>query len=187
MVTRSKATQEAMWGDAAILRYLDMARESFEKGERSALLYAVALCARVQAVIPEWATDALLDAQRGLESGEYKDFNDAYGWAGESRATRTRTTRRALIQKDVLNEMWRLRPEGASLSPDDMFDRVQESLAARGIKASRRDIEAIYKERGQFIKDIPKSKDDSRVFAWGDVTLELPRRSGRPTFDSHKK
>ena len=43
MVTLSKAAQEAIWGNAAIVRYLEMAREHFEIGERSALFEALCL------------------------------------------------------------------------------------------------------------------------------------------------
>lgn len=109
MVTLSKAAQEAMWGDEAILQYLEMAREHFEKGERSALIEIVHLCARFQAVIPDWAADALLHAQRGLILGEFTDFNEAYGWDGESQSVRKRSARRAQIEKEVVNEMFRLR------------------------------------------------------------------------------
>jgi hypothetical protein len=187
MVTLSKAVQEAMWGDEAILRYLEMAREHVEKGERSALIETVYLCARFQAVIPDWAADALLHAQRGLIVGEFKDFNEAYGWDGESPTVRKRSARRARIEKDVLLELQNTRLDGASLSPDDMFDRVCDGLKMRGIKVTRRDVEAIYKTSGQFVKGLPRSKDPMQNFAFAHSTIPLPRRTGRSILRDEKK
>jgi hypothetical protein len=136
MVFLSKAAQETIWGDAAILRYLEMAREHFEIGERSALFEAPCLCARFQAVIPKWAADALLDAQRSLEHGETKDFNEAFGWDGESQAVRERSSRPARIEKDVLVELQNARLDGASPAPDDIFDMVCESFVCGVCKSA---------------------------------------------------
>ncbi|MFL9905313.1 hypothetical protein [Paraburkholderia sp. RL17-337-BIB-A] len=187
MVTLSKAVQEAMWGDEAILRYMEMAREHFEKGERSALIETVYLCARFQAVMPDWAADALLDAQGRLNQGQLKDFNEAFGWDGPSQSMRERAARRARIEKDVLLELQNTRLDGASLSPDDMFDRVCDGLSKRGIEASRRDVEAIYKTSGQFVKGLPRSKDPMQIFGLGHSTIPLPRRTGRSILNDEKK
>jgi len=187
MVILSKAAQETIWGDAAILRYLEMAREHFEIGERSALFEAPCLCARFQAVIPKWAADALLDAQRSLEHGETKDFNEAFGWDGESQAVRERSTRLARIEKDVPVELQNARLDGASLAPDDIFDIVCESLRMRGMQVSRRDVEAIYRNRGQFVKGLPRSKDTMQNFGITHSTIQLPRRKGRPILSDEKK
>ncbi len=80
MIGLSVEAEELLWGDDAILRELEDAKKAFESGDRSALTVAVFLCARFQAVIPEWAADALLETEEKLESGELKDCNEAFGW-----------------------------------------------------------------------------------------------------------
>lgn len=187
MISLSKEVEEAMWGDEAILRYLDLGRQHFEAGNPSALMGVVFLCARVQAVIPEWAADALLAIEDSLATGELTDFNEAFGWTGESKATRKRLTRQARVRVAVLGELQAARLAGASLSPDDIFDMVMNSLEARGIQVGRRDIEAIYKKHGQFVKDLPRERKPREVY--GQIHLAIPRarRSGRSILSDEKK
>ena len=78
----SKELLEALHGDAAVLKYIKLCEDAFAAGDRNALFGVVTLCARYQAVIPEWAADALLRAEQDLESGALSDFYVACGWPG---------------------------------------------------------------------------------------------------------
>ncbi|MCO5411120.1 hypothetical protein [Ralstonia mojiangensis] len=187
MISLSKEVEEAMWGDEAILRYLDLGRQHFEAGDPGALMGVLFLCARFQAVIPEWAADALLDIEDRLNAGGLTDFNEAFGWGGANKATRRATARQAHVRVEVLGELQAARLAGASLGPDDIFDVVRGKLAARGVQVSRRDIEAIYKEHGQFVKTLPREPEPHDVY--GQVHLSIPRarRKGRSILSDAKK
>ena len=187
MISLSKEVEEAMWGDEAILRHLDLGRQRFEAGNPRALMEVLFLCARVQAVIPEWAADALLSIEDRLAAGELTDFNEAFGWAGESKATRKRLTRQARVRVVVLGELQAARLAGASLSPDDIFDTAMSNLAARGIQVGRRDIEAIYKRHGQFVKDLPRERKPREVYGQVNLTNPRARRRGRSILSDEKK
>ena len=62
-------------GDEAILRYLEECQNRYSEGKHEALFNALVLCAKFQAVVPEWAADAIIEGARALNSGECKDFN----------------------------------------------------------------------------------------------------------------
>jgi hypothetical protein len=59
---------------------LEAAHEAFKQGHRYALFEVVVLCACVQATIPEWATDALMEMHEHLEderkSGDWRDHHE---------------------------------------------------------------------------------------------------------------
>lgn len=179
MIALSKALEERLWGDAAILRYIKMGKDAFESGEKDALLGIVFLCARYQAVIPDWAVDALLDVERGLESGTLVDLNQAFGWKHEHLASRKRRARQARLRADVLLELQAARLAGSSFNADDICTRVVESLRSKGMKLSRRDVEKIYKEYGAFLKKLPRSPDPNQGYGQIHATLPDHRRTGR--------
>lgn len=102
MIELSESLKEKMFGDDAILRYIDDVRIAFDSGDRSALLFVVFLCARFQAVIPEWATDALLKAEAELEAGKVEDPNVVFGWPKIRKGQREKAAR----QKTLLPKCW---------------------------------------------------------------------------------
>jgi hypothetical protein len=53
MLGFSPDLEERLWGDDAILGYLEIGRKAYESGDCLALLEIVFLCARFQAVIPD--------------------------------------------------------------------------------------------------------------------------------------
>lgn len=179
MIALSKTLEERLWGDAAVLRYLQMGKDAFESGEKDALLGVVFLCARFQAVIPDWAVDALLGIERGLEDGRLLDLNQAFGWQHEHLAARKKRARQRRLRAPVLQELQAARLAGASFNADDICTRVVESLRKKGMKLSRRDVEEIYKEHGAFLKKLPRSPDPNHRYAQFHATLPDHRRTGR--------
>jgi hypothetical protein len=173
--------EELLWGDDAILRELEDARKAFESGDRSALTVAVFYCARFQAVIPEWAADALLEIQEKLESGELQDCNEAFGWKSEYPDKRCKMHRQNKHAKAVLSRLLAYRLEGGTLNVEQAFQPVADDL-----QISRRDVEAIYKREGQFIKELPRGGDGGNHGVWRS-TLPTPRRHGRPLLRDPKR
>jgi hypothetical protein len=178
VVLLSKELEDKMWGDEAVLGYLELGRQAFEAGDRSALFTVICICARFQAVIPEWAADALLQMERDLEVGKLTDFNEAFGPVGERKNARQRNARLARARGSVLQELQAQRLADSSIGPE-MFDRVAENLKERGMDVNRRDVEDIYKQYGQFIKDLPRKPDPNNRYAQIHANIPQPRRHGR--------
>jgi hypothetical protein len=78
--------EEDYVGDAAILLLLEDSRIAFESGDKSELMMCVFRCAAFQAVIPEWAADALIALREDIEDGRIADFNEAFGKPTEKKA-----------------------------------------------------------------------------------------------------
>lgn len=170
----SKAVEEAMHGDEAVLKYIEIMHEAFLDGNRSALFYVLPICARYQALIPDWAADEILKMDWQLREGELKDFNEAFSWDGEHQATRKKKARLKKHTKEVLGLLQKHRLEGDSLNADDILQTVADVV---GI--SRRDVEDIYRESGGFIKDLPRGNPDGGVFGIAHMELPYYRRRGR--------
>lgn len=171
----SRELEEAMFGDEAILKYLEICRTCFVEGDRTALFGAIVLCARYQAVIPEWATDEILAIERTVKTGATKDFNIAFGWSGEHMASRKKRDRLKKLSPQVLSALLSHRLKGASLNADDALDSV-----AKELKISRRDVEEIYKLSGKFIKGLPRENPNEVTHGIVSCEISLPRRTGRP-------
>lgn len=178
----SKELEEQLWGDAAILRYLDQGRQAFEIGDKTALFTVVCICARFQAVIPEWAADALLEMEHQLEVGTLAGFSEAFGAIGERKNSRQRRARLARSRGPILQELQALRLADGSIGAS-MFEEVVEHLSARGIAVNRRDVEDIYKAHGQFIRDLPRKPSSEVRYAQVHAAIPHPRRHGRPILE----
>lgn len=177
MITLSNDLFEKCFGDEAILKYLEMGKDAFIAGDRQALLGVIFLCARYQAVIPDWAADAILKAEDDIESGVACDPNEVFGWSGKRKEQneRAKLWRQQELAPKVLGHMQNDRLDGGGLNADIDLQRIADEL-----NISRRDVEDIYKHRGQFIKTLPKGNTSAGVFLFGMGKVEQPRRQGRP-------
>ncbi len=165
-------------GDRQILELLEANRIAFEGGDKFALLNCLFRCARFQAVIPDWAADALLAIEQDLEDGRLADSNAAFGKPAERVSTRASRARQRDARAPVLAELWRLRWRGGSLNDAEMFPEALENLRASGLNVNHRDIKTIYSEHGAFLKGVPRD-DPKTVRAFADLTYPRPRRRGR--------
>lgn len=170
--------EEKLWGDEAVLGYLALGKQGLEGGDRSALFFVVCICARYQAVIPDWAADVLLEMERDLEVGTLTDFNEVFGPVGERKNARQRNARLSRARVAVLQELQAQRLADTGIGPE-MFDRVTEKLNERGIDVNRRDVEDIYKMHGQFVKELPRKPDPNARYAQMHVNIPQRRRYGR--------
>jgi hypothetical protein len=175
MVQFSDELMGKMYGDEAVLNYIGSAHDAFLAGNKGALFGVIYICAQFQAVIPEWAVDEIFKIDQSLIDGTLKDYNEAFGWQTENQATRKKEARLKNLTNSVLLTLSRLRNEGASLNADDIM-----ATAADELKISRRDVEDIYKQSGQFIKDMPKGNPENINYAQCHVVIPSHRRSGRP-------
>ncbi len=175
MVQWSDEINEEFYGDEAVLKKLEFARVTFTEGNKGALFYAIYVCAQFQAVIPDWAADEIFKIDNSLIDGNIKDYNEAFGWETENQATRKKVARLKKLTPNVLSKLSSLRNEGVTLQADDIMDR-----AARDLNISRRDVEDIYKQSGQFIKDMPQGNPDNNNYVQSYIVIPFHRRSGRP-------
>lgn len=178
VVQFSKEIEEKWGGNEAILNYLDIGKRLFETGDRSALFGVLCTCARYQAVIPDWAADALLAMEQDLEVGKLTDFNEGFGPIGERKDARQRRARLGRARGPVLQELQRLRLADGSIDAE-MFDQVLETLVERGVEVNRRDVVDIYKEHGQFVKELPRKPDPNTRHAQAHIVIPENRRYGR--------
>lgn len=171
----SEELMEQWYGDEAVLAKLDRARVGFIDGNKGCLFYAILVCGQYQAVIPDWVTDELLRIDNSLINGALNDYNEAFGWEAENKATRKKAAKLRNLTPTVLSELTKLRCEGASLTSDDIM-----ATAADQLQISRRDIEDIYKLSGQFLKDIPQGNTENNRYVQSHTFTPPHCRSGRP-------
>lgn len=105
----SKALEEAMHGDDAVMKYLEICREAFLVGNRTALFELIEICAQYQAVIPEWAADEILKIRQLIESGAVSGFDEAFEFKAEHQATRKKKARLKKYKNEVLGLMQKYR------------------------------------------------------------------------------
>jgi hypothetical protein len=178
MTHRISSGQEDYIGDAEVLNLLESARKGFEQGDKSQLMWCIYRCARFQAVIPEWAVDALLKIQDDMESGNISDFNDAFGKPREKVNTRSARVRKNKLRPFVLPVLARLRLAGGSLNNAEIMEQAAEIVREMGHSCNQRDVKEIYELHGSFIKGLPRDNPE-RGFGIIEFTLPKPRRRGR--------
>jgi len=179
MINLSTGLSEQLWGNEAVLRGLDYLEKEFNNGHRFCLFLTIAMCARFQAVIPDWAATAILNGETGLEDGDVVDMNQLFGWdqlaKEETKITNRRNkARRKKYKKQVLAELFVYRLGGGGLNTEEAFSPVAEKLGL-----SRRDVEAIYRDYGEFVRHIPQSRNSDVIHGFMDANLDPPRRYGR--------
>jgi hypothetical protein len=178
-MAHQSSCEEDYVGDAEILRLLEESRQAFEAGNKYELLMCVFRCAAFQAVIPEWAADALIALRESIENGRVADFNDAFGKPREKLNTRAARARIKGATPLVLGELLRLRTLGRSLNDPEMFSEVVDNLRGRGVNVNHRDVQTIYKSDGHFLKAVSRVPDPKVTHGSSYVTYPKARRRGR--------
>lgn len=175
MVVRiNSAVKALLHGDDTVIKCIKILEEGFQQGEKTALLYTIFICARYQAVLPDWAVDALLDMESGLANGKVNDPNAGFGWQPIRKGLREKRARQNAIASLVLGKLQQHRLSGGGLNADVDFQAIADEL-----QVSRRDVEEIYKKDGQFIKALPKGGDNTN-YCFARLELPNDRRYGRP-------
>ena len=167
-------------GDTEILRLLEQSRVAFEAGKKSELMMCVFRCAAFQAVIPDWAADALIALRENLENGRVKDFNEAFGTPLQKVNTRAALARITGLKSLVVGELLQLRTQGMSYNDAEIFSAVVERLRGRGVNVNHRDVKTIYaSDDASFLKKITRGPDPKGGHAFAFLTPPRARRHGR--------
>jgi hypothetical protein len=161
------------FSDEAIFGYLGACERRYAQGEQAALFEAIAICARFQAVMPEFLADAILDAQDRLERGELADFNAIFGAPPATKRDRRRETLIAENAGRVRAMLANHRRDGGNFNAEEAFDPIAEEL---GIP--RRIVEAIYRQHPE-LKDIPRDDPAHTMYESVSFKVKIPRRRGR--------
>ena len=173
--------EEDYIGDAEILRLLEESHQAFTSGDKSALMMCVFRCAAFQAVIPDWAADALIALRENLENGRVADFNEAFGMPTDKVNTRAAAVRIKKLSADVLAEILQLRTKGSSFNSAEIFPQVVENLSRQGVNVNERDVREIYAKDGQFLREIPRGPDPKGAHGFANMVAPRARRRGRST------
>lgn len=178
MVWKSSCEEDYV-DDEGVLRLLEQSRLAFEGGDKSALMLCVYRCAAFQAVIPDWAADALIALRENIENGSVKDFNNAFGTPTEKINIRAARAKIKELKSPVLGELLALRLLGRSFNDAEMFSEVVENLRGRGVKVNHRDVQIIYKTYGGYLKALPRYPNPDDTYGTIFLTLPKARRRGR--------
>lgn len=170
---------------------LDAAHQAFKAGHKYALFEVVVLCACVQATIPEWATDALMEMHEQIESGRLSNLGEAFGKSvpGGRSDARARRARLREHGADILITLFRLRLDGHSFNDAEIFDLALTQLRQKNIPVNHRDIRDIAKANRAKLHRIPRGPaTDAPVFGVMHPILPLSemRRRGRPLLNDQE-
>ncbi|WP_234263078.1 hypothetical protein [Hydrogenophaga sp. NFH-34] len=186
----SKGAREALYSGSFrenFQKKLEEHRRAFEGGEKFALFEVLLWCGILQAVIPEWAVDALIAIKDDVDHGRIADaesFGSTMGPPGRPVA-RAKATAIRDHSGVVLMMIARLRTEGLALD-NNGFEAVKERLLQEcGLNLSRKDIEDVYKGSGKdWLKKIPQGEMPQGGLSIGHAVVpyaEMKMR-GRPLF-----
>jgi hypothetical protein len=170
----SKAIEEAMWGDAALLRRLEKVEQLFKAGNKTVVWEAIDFCGHNQLVMPDWLRDAISDITHGLRSGELKSFDQAFDVKLEHQSRRQRTY--ALAEKGfaILTALFkhRLKKKLNGFNIDDL-----DGVAA-DIGVPRNHVEEVRKQH-PFLDPLRRNPSNI-VHAITHTSSPMPKRHGRP-------
>ena len=167
--------------DQEILESLEESRIAFNSGDKSALMRCVFCCAAYQAVIPDWAADALIALRGNIENGRVKNFNEAFESNKPVNKVNTRAARvrQEKAKPEVMAEILRLRVKGISFNDAEMFSQVVDNLRVRGFNVNHRDVKSIYQQNVRTLKAIPRGPGLEGNYAIGDIEFPKIRVKGR--------
>lgn len=124
----------------------------FKSGNRSALMSAIWLCGVFQAVMPDWLVLGIADTETKLSEGQYKDFNEAFGFENVAENQRTRKKKAGIKrnQDAVLAAFYEMRIQG------EAFDQDTIDTIAGNIGISPRQVKNVLEEFKDQIAKIPR-------------------------------
>jgi len=192
-------SQNCKLEDSRILSKLTELENEFRTGNDAALLELLFQCAYYQAVIPDWAADALLLIKARSRSGELLSLDKEFSWKPEPHAkTLQMSAKMEKFTPHVLaaalnwrcgtaeDDQYNMENGGAFDSPGldaiaKMANKSATDLINSGVKKiSRRGVKAILDNHGKEIKKIPQGGGGS---GHGVAHLQMPnlieRRMGR--------
>lgn len=159
------------------------AKRQYEAGRRGVLMEVVFVCACIQAVIPDWAVDALLLVKRGLGDGSLNDYNEAFGKLPRSRTKRASEKNRLDHTGQVIHLLGKLRvQEGFNLSRESL-ELAAKRIREQGVDVSTDEVRRIYEQHGAAVRNVKIGSDGDFNSAFLVVPFEAFRRRGRPVLE----
>jgi hypothetical protein len=171
--------EPCLLSDAEILRGFERERRALEQGDHSAFRRALAMCARYQAVMPDWLADRLLTLEKDIERGQHINLNKCFGHRPDSAKSRRKELQQKERESVVTAALLRHRIAGASFDrggEDSVFDVV-----GREIGISRRIVVKVYQAH-PWLKDVKQGNPEGHNFGFGNIVLARGRRRGRSIF-----
>lgn len=149
---------------------LEKLRIDFMKGDKSVLFAAICLVLRSQPAGSSWVTDAAMEIEATLGTRRCPDMNAAFGWTTDRKKQLGVRQRQEKNKEKILSMLVAYRLSGGSLNTELAFKSIADEI---GIPW--RDVEAVYKRHGRFIKALPQVPifiEGKKVeFGYGDATL----------------
>jgi hypothetical protein len=137
--------------DEYLAEILEILKQRFEGGDKSALLYAVYHCLLMKRPSPEWLRLAFLDAYQAHARFEIRTWDEVFG-PPVPKGTHLKTRRQHAELRVRLLE--RVRELGGPIQPD-LFDRIGEELGIGATTASS----LYYDEHGQWLRELDAIAD----------------------------
>lgn len=158
---------------------LSEAQRSFDQGDRWQLWEVLYFCALFQVTVPDWAVDALIDLNKHLCDGTYRDLGDAFGAHPASQRQRRRVALRQQNASEVIRLAYKMRDEGsATLNSKD------RELIAKPLGLSGKDVQEILRAHaGAGLKEKSMGNHEGYSVAFGTIRLSDFRRRGRPLLE----
>jgi len=159
--------------DTSILRYLDQCAGRYADSDKTALFDAIVACARFQAVIPDWAADAILTGEGAIARGDLGGFVDLFGKPPTSKPQRKKEALIRQHQRRALALLTAYRCTGGSWNRDQACGAVAEEIGV-----GRHIVEAIL-DRHPSVKSIPQGNPSGTFHERVSMKIAMPRRRGR--------
>ncbi len=145
---------------------LEKCHTEFLSGDRAALMSALITCSLYQQQIPDWVADELLTLDEKLSSNQITDMNEFFNFEPTHKAKQGVENNIIKNEKKVLSALFNHRIDGGNLTAGDGLEEVAESS-----DVSRRLVVGVYKKNKDFIKSLPKNREEKNT---GYVHSELP-------------
>ena len=147
--------------DRYLAEVLEILKERFDRGDKSALLYAVNFCVcLMKRPLPEWLRRAFLNAYEADARFEIRSWNEVFG-PPVPRSTHLKTEKRnAELRPLIIERVAALSRE----QPIDkgLFEKIARELRIKGVKVKATAVSEIYyDERGRQLREMMQSLDIS--------------------------
>lgn len=129
--------------DKHLAEVLEILKEKFEGGVKSALLYAIYYCCLTKRPLPEWLRCAFLDAYESATAYEIKSWDDAFDRPHPKSTHVDKKKRHFKLRHVIMQRVEELRSEKKPVDKE-LFDKIGKEL---GIGGSTTVSEIYYEER----------------------------------------
>jgi hypothetical protein len=174
-VTVVSLNPELFYSDAVVLNDLEIAHERYKQGERDSIVDTLMICAKYQAVIPDWLANELIEIEFKIRSGEVKDFNEFFGFNHVNAHTLKNEHLINKHEKEVYGALLKARLDGEGFG-QILFEKINDET---GVPLKK--IREIYGRNKASLIELPKGNPENinHGFIHTNIPLNDGRRYGR--------